>query len=116
MNINDMAQKAFVYARQRQVKEGIESPSDVVAMCRHASSELFEVIDAFNKWGEYHFDGSHKAAFTQENIGVIKCKAAFADEIADVIMCGLIMASAQGVNIEAALEKCLEKNRKRAEA
>ena len=45
---------------------------------------------------------------------VDSAKSAFADEVADVIMCGLIMASAQGVDIEAALLACLEKNRKRA--
>ena len=111
MNINNVARKAFVYARQRQVKEGIESPSDVVAMCRHASSELFEVIDAYKGW---QAKACNPNVFFDKDVD--SAKSAFADEVADVIMCGLIMASAQGVDIEAALEKCLEKNRKRAEA
>ncbi len=111
MNINDVAKKAFAYARQRQVKEGIESPSDIVAMCRHASSELFEVIDAYKKW---QAKACSPNVFFDKDVN--SAKSAFADEVADVIMCGLIMASAQGVDIEAALEKCLEKNRKRAEA
>ena len=111
MNINDMARKAFAYARQRQVKEGIESPSDIVAMCRHASSELFEVIDAYKGW---QAKACNPNVFFDKDVN--SAKSVFAGEIADVIMCCLIVASAQGVDIEAALEKCLEKNRKRAEA
>lgn len=116
IDVNEIAKKAFSYANKRAFSEDLESPCDVIGMCRHASSELFEVIDAYNKWSEYYFDESHKAVFTKENIGVVKCKVAFADEISDVIMCMLIIAKAQGVDIEKALEKCLEKNRQRADA
>ncbi len=106
MTLNEVAQKAFGYAEKRAKNEGLENPLDVIAMCRHASGELFEVIDAFNR------------------LQCVQCsleedydegKVAFADEIADVIMCALIIAAGQGVDVQSALEKCLEKNRQRAE-
>lgn len=108
MNINEIAKTAVMYANKRAEKEGLESPYDVVGMCRHTSSELFEVIDAFNRWQCVQCSLEDYDDCDEE-------KDAFSDEIADVIMCALIIASGQGVDVEKALEKCLDKNRRRAE-
>jgi NTP pyrophosphatase (non-canonical NTP hydrolase) len=108
VNINEIAQKAVMYANKRASIEGLESPYDVLGMCRHTSSELFEVIDAFTRWQCVQCSLEDYEDCEEE-------KTAFTDEIADVIMCALIIAAGQGVDVEKALEKCLEKNRKRAE-
>jgi NTP pyrophosphatase (non-canonical NTP hydrolase) len=110
MTLNEIAQKAVMYANKRASIEGLESPYDVLGMCRHTSSELFEVIDAYERWLD-----SKALDFLRNTSGVENYQEAFSDEIADVIMCALIIAAGQGVDVEKALEKCLEKNRKRAE-
>ena len=108
MNINTIAKHAFVYAEKRAAKEGLEDPRDVMGMCSHARSELFEVAEAYLRV---------KACSLTccDDVELKKYKEAFADEIADVIMCMLIVAKGQHIDVKKALACCLEKNRKRAE-
>lgn len=107
MTLSEIQKKAFRYAKVRSVKEDIESPFDIVAMCRHATGEIFEVIDAWTKWRYVCENGGD---FNEMRQG----QDAYADEIADVIMCMLIIAQVERVDVQSALEKCLLQNRKRA--
>ena len=103
IDLESLSGAAYRVAVIREATEGLESPKDTVAMMRHCVNETFEVIDAYRN-----------SDVLDSNYDDDELKEAFADELADVIMCCLIVAHAQGVDIEDALNKCYAKNKARA--
>ena len=91
MDLNGLAKEAFEIAKARGQK------TDALSCLKHCSGELVEATEAYNNW--------------TFNIGD---DVQFADELADVIMCILTLSASENIDIEKALLKCLEKNRKRA--
>ena len=67
---------------------------------KHCAGEVLEANEAYNNW-----------TFCETSDSL---KELFEDELADVIMCCLSICGAEGINIEKALERCFEKNEKRA--
>ena len=115
MNINDMAEKAYEIAVKRAQKGQIEDPCDTEAMLKHCAGEVVEATIAYKDWDEVGRLSDYDCAVEKINRIDENAHRFFAGEIADVIMCCLIVAKNANIDIEAALEKCLEKNRKRAE-
>lgn len=103
IDLESLSGAAYEVAKKRAAMEELESPDDTVAMMRHCVNETFEVIDAYIDWQSWE---------NESELGEVK--EAFAWELADVIMCCLIVAHAQGVDIEDALNKCYAKNKARA--
>ncbi len=118
MDINDLAEKAYEIAVKRAQKGQIEDPCDTEAMLKHCAGEVVEATIAYKDWDEVGRLSDYDCAVKKINrIDEIAHRFTdFAREIADVIMCCLIVAKNENIDIEVALEKCLEKNRKRAEA
>lgn len=94
MDLNGLAKEAFEIAKAR------EQNTDVLSCLKHCSGEVVEAIDAYKTYNNFMFD--------------IGGKDRFADELADVIMCILTLSASKNIDIENALDKCLEKNRQRA--
>ena len=95
INLNKMAQDSLTVAEKR-IANGSTMTKDNL---KHAVEELIEAAEAR---GRYNND----PCATSED---------FLDELSDVIICILLEAATYGFNIESALIKCCEKNKKRAE-
>ena len=103
IDLNEMARGALKTATEREKKGHLLS--DTISVLKHCAGEVVEATDAFNELCCFGDDMPDTAMY----------KTAFADELADVITCALIAAAKEGVDIEAALLRVQEKNRKRAE-
>lgn len=103
IDLNELARNALKTAMKREGK--VQFKSDTMSILKHCAGEVVEATDAF---GELCFlcDGMPDTEMY---------KTAFADELADVIICALIAAAEEGVDIEAALLRVQEKNARRAE-
>ncbi|MCM1321600.1 MAG: hypothetical protein NC041_07000 [Bacteroides sp.] len=79
-------------------------------MLKHCSGEVVEAMQAFTDcyWNCCNF-------FSRTDDEKKEFKIRFADELADVIICALIAAEREDVDIEAALLRVQEKNAMRAE-
>ena len=86
-----------------------------MAMLKHCATEVVEATEAYNKMEDfsdnydYHCTISKLTQFS-------KLEENFKSELADIIACVLIIcANEPTIDIEAALQKCFEKNLARAE-
>ena len=73
---------------------------NVLEPLKHCACEVVEAMEAFTFYREYKTD---------------ILKEQLAGELADVIMCALVLAGQEGIDIENALTECAEKNRARGE-
>lgn len=96
--LNGLARDAADTAKRREAKGQLKC--DTMSILKHCAGEVCEAVEALLncRWEE---SGAHGAAF--------------ADELADIITCALIAARNEGVDIDAALARVQEKNRRRAE-
>lgn len=92
--------------------------SDEIRLCIHpfemgtekeaALKPLEEAAEAFGAWQDYHDEwrkpNSIYAALSEQS---------FADEIADVIQAACNLAARYDLDLEAAMERCEERNRSR---
>lgn len=104
MYLNIAAKTAFEISEKRAENGAFGSDTDVL---KHAAGELVEAVEARNRLVTVKtelFDFAIERA-TKE----------YAEELADVIICILIQAAADGVDIEKAVTDKMEKNRLRAE-
>lgn len=98
INLNELCKTAFVNAEQRQ-KNGGHIKADTRFMLKHCATEVVEAMEAYS--------------LSMPRYGCINQQ--FADELADIICCVLIIAGQEVIDIEKAITRCIEKNRKRAE-
>ena len=94
INLITASAKAYDIAKRRGIKE------TTFEALKHCAGEILEANEAYNNW-----------TFCETSDSL---KELFEDELADVIMCCLSICGAEGINIEKALERCFEKNEKRA--
>lgn len=93
MTLREMAREAV----ENSLNRGLST--DAVDCLKHCAGEVVEATEAYCQWA-YEFDSVQEPAFISE--------------LADIIMCVLVICGAEDIDIEHALLECLEKNRKRA--
>ena len=98
IDLNGLCKTAFETAKARQ-KNGGNVKVYTHNMLKHCATEVIEAMEAYT--------------LSMPRYGCINQQ--FADELADIICCVLIIAGQEVIDIEKAITRCIEKNRKRAE-
>lgn len=125
IDLNKLSEECLKIAEKRDESGGPKS--DTMTCIKHAAGEVVEAGIAYNAYSgmknlavdinekdiEKRWEGFDEPDACEESYQEIKCE--FESELADVIICILIAASQNKIDIENALNKCIEKNRKRAE-
>lgn len=83
-------------AREASRMRGMDGTAE--EYLKHCAGEVVEAVSEYNNWTISQDEGGRER---------------FALELADVIMCALLAADAEGVDIEKALAVCLGKNIRR---
>lgn len=91
IDLNELKKKAHENSKKR-AENGGTKPLNTFNLLKHCATEVVEATEAHEKYSDY-----------------------FSDELCDIICCVLIIAENEQIDIEQALLKCIEKNRKRAE-
>lgn len=92
IDLNNIAEQSLKIAEHRQQK------TDTISTLKHCAGEILEAVESYTRFV----------------YSPVEEKDSFPDELADVIMCILTVSAKENIDIEQALIKCLEKNRKRA--
>lgn len=92
IDLNNIAEQSLKIAEHRQQK------TDTISTLKHCAGEILEAVESYTRFV----------------YSPVEEKDGFPDELADVIMCILTVSAKENIDIEQALIKCLEKNRKRA--
>ena len=95
MNLNEAAAKAYQSARQRE-KNVV--PVKIGDILKHCAGEVIEAATAREYMIMQDYDNKH----------------AYGEELADVIICALIAAANDGVDIEKAIKEKIKINEQRA--
>lgn len=101
IDLNEAAQDAPTTAKKREKKGQLKS--DTMSILKRCAGEVCEASMAYTLYLEPNDEFEPEAL-----------KRDFADELADIIICALIAAAQEGVDIEAALLRVQEKNARRA--
>lgn len=110
-NLNAQAKQARATAIQRSRTEKI--PCDTIGILKHAAGEIVEATEAlvyFQTEIPKALEDFHKPLDQIQK----RNKEDLAGELADIIICALIAAANEEIDIEAALNKAQEKNAGRA--
>lgn len=99
IDLNNMAELAFSVTKQRE-KNGANISTDTLHMLKHAATEIIEATESYT-------DLAH--------LQTHECFERFQNEIADIVMCCLIISENNQFDLEAALHRVMEKNILRAE-
>ena len=101
MDLNELSKIAFNISEERQ-KHGAfgKRENSVQNLLKYCAGEVVEAMEAYKDYND---------------IESAQDKKGFADELADIICCCLIIAGKENIDIEKAILDCIEKNRKRAE-
>lgn len=97
-DLNGLCKTAFEIAKARQ-ENGSNVNVYTPNMLKHCATEVIEAMEAY----------------TNSMIRYGSINQQFADELADIICCVLIIAGREEIDIEKAVNGCIEKNRRRAE-
>lgn len=100
IDLNEVKKLAWVTAQQRSNIENMKS--DTLSMLKHCATEVVEATEANTRWE------------AEKNLALAKQhKEHFAEELADIITCVLIIAKNEDIDIEEAIIKVQVKNQKR---
>lgn len=107
INLNELASQAYITAKKRE-KNGAFIHTEPMAILKHCATEVVEATEAFCDYRE---------ALNNDNLEMLKNEwiEKFENEIADIIVCCLIVSGYSMIDIEKALNRVMEKNRLRAE-
>lgn len=97
IDLNKMCSQAKDIANKRNIE-----PVTVINLIKHCADEVVECAEAYMKTSfsdKFLLEESYKD---------------FIGELADIIMCALIIAGLEEIDIEQALKNCLKKNKARA--
>ena len=94
MNLNEAAENAYKSALQRQHNGADVKVAEIL---KHCAGEVIEAQEAFILW---KYDAHDPVKY--------------AEELADVIICALIAAGRDEIDIEKAVNKKMQKNAQRA--
>ena len=92
MNLNEFAKDCLEISKRRTDLE----ESSVLDYLKHCSGEVLEAYDAY----------------AGQMIGVYN-KGDVASELADIIICVLLVCAKEGIDVEQALKDAMEKNKER---
>lgn len=114
IDLNKLCKVTLANATQR-MNNGANINVDTYHMLKHCATEVVEAVEAWTKYQdncECELDGNFD--YTIYDLRE-KSKFHFSSELADIICCVLIIAGKENIDIEQAINNCIEKNRKRAE-
>lgn len=97
MNLNDVAEQAYLLAEQRQLD------TDVLSTLKHCAGEVVEAVEAYTN--------------LQSTLNPVLARARIYDtglELADIIICVLTASVKLGIDIESCVNESMQKNAKRA--
>lgn len=97
MNLNELSCNAYFTARLREKNGGVKC-KDIL---KHMAGEVIEAAEAREIWGAQTYDEGAE-------------KDAYAEELADVLICVLIAAARDEVNLDEAVNLKMRKNAERA--
>lgn len=104
IDLNELCNITLKNAEKRNANGG-DICTKTRKMLQHCATEVVEAMEAYTA---YDCADSEEAEYYHP-------KSKFSDELADIICCVLIIAGKEQIDIEQAINDCIEKNRKRAE-
>ena len=107
IDLNKLASQAYIIAKKRELN-GAFIQTEPIAILKHCATEVIEATEAFLNYKE-------ALNFIDDSVIVDECQQDFENEIADIIVCCLIISGYSMIDIEKALNRVMEKNRLRAE-
>ena len=115
MDLNEISKIAFNISEERR-KHGAfgKRENSVQNLLKYCAGEVVEAMNAFDGWQEDLKFGAVSMGVTDPDWNKETPKEKFVGELADVIMCVLIIAGKMNLDIEKAIIACGEKNYKRA--
>lgn len=99
IDLNKLSKQAYEVAQRRE-SNGANIKADTISMLKHCAGEVMEATEAY-------------CDFVYEMTDEYEEK--FQDEVADIMVCCLIISGYMKFDIELALNRVMEKNRLRAE-
>lgn len=99
IDLNKLSTEAYIVAKKRELN-GAKIKADAISMLKHTAGEVMEATEAY-------------CDFVYEMTKEYEEK--FQDEVADIIVCCLIVSGYMQFDIEKAIDRVMEKNRLRAE-
>ena len=99
IDLNKLSKQAYEVAQKRE-SNGANIKADTISMLKHCAGEVMEATEAY-------------CDFVYEMTDEYEGK--FQDEVADIMVCCLIISGYMNFDIESALNRVMEKNRLRAE-
>lgn len=99
IDLNDLATKAYTIAKKRE-KNGACIKTEPMAMLKHCTTEVIEATESYCDLA-YELTDEYEEKFQ--------------DEVADIMVCCLIISGYMMFDVEKALNRVMEKNKKRAE-
>ena len=111
IDLNNAAKQARNNAIERQ-KNGARINADTYPMLKHCATE---VVEAMNAYDFMKFNKNIRYTLKVDDETLQEDLEHFSSELADIVCCVLIIAASEKIDVEKAIENCLEKNRRRAE-
>lgn len=126
INLNKLCNVTLANAEKRKANGG-NVTTETRKMLKHCATEVVEAMEAYTRYFEMgnnasdidakeiddKWEGEEDPVACEEYYK--KCKESFSSELADIICCCLIIAGKEHIDIEEAINGCIEKNRKRTE-
>lgn len=106
INLSKLSTVALDIAKARKVDD-VDKPGGTVRLLKHCAGEVVEAADAYREYV------NTLECVEDEDERMLVSVRPFAMELADVVMCCLVMAELNGVDMELALLECLKKNKRR---
>ena len=107
IDLNKLSKEAYIAAKKRELN-GAFIKTEPIAILKHCAGEVIEATEAFCDYCE---------TLNNDNLQNLEEKRFedYENEIADIIVCCLIVSGYSMIDIEKALNRVMEKNRLRAE-
>ena len=99
IDLNKLSTEAYIVAKNRELN-GAKIKTDTTSMLKHCVGEVMEATEAY-------CDLCYELTDEYEE--------KFHNEVADIMVCCLIMSGYMGFDIEKAINRVMEKNKKRSE-
>ena len=126
IDLNFISKISLEYSKAREENGSIEKLT-TLNLLKHCAAEVVEATEAYTNYKnikeiaedltstniDERWESQEEPDTCEEYYQ--ECVSNFSTELADVIMCVLIIAAHENIDIEEALKACLDKNRKRAD-
>ena len=99
IDLNQLSTDAYIIAKKRELN-GAKIKADTISMLKHCTGEVMEATEAYCDL-VYEMTDEYEEKFQ--------------DEVADIMVCCLIISGYMNFDIELALNRVMKKNRLRAE-